>query len=481
MIADMSNKTWEKLFPATAPPSRKVLRIVVALSVVVGFFLFSHRLRNRYDDWTSSAPQDVPPERMCGVDVKLLGRYGLSGSVHYVRREIIARHTDKPLPMSTRLDIPLLDTHSVNLSHPATDQESVNNNCSEPIYVEVPIPPAPVDASHIDFAIATTADRLLVALDAFAHWASDSNARIFALIEPHQDTKKIKRKASALGIDLSIFESDAEYNSRYSSLVKLLADNLREETKWCCIMDDDTFFPSLPRLVEMLAQYDETKPYYIGGLSESDKQVAIFGIIAYGGAGMFFSRPLMEQLRDVWDDCKASMEHGDGKIAHCIYQYTTTKLTIDPGLRQLDLMGDASGFFEAARPVPVSVHHWRSWFNADMVKLSAVTLVCGTSCLLRQWRFSDGWILTNGYSVIRYSTEIPDNDISMEKTWDDMNGATDESWLYTLGPLRPKDPKKFSYRLEDVVIEDGQIRQFYIHRSGLLEGDRVLELAWRME
>jgi hypothetical protein len=473
----MSKKAWDKLFPAAAPPSRKLLRIVMSISIVVCFFLFSSRFRDRYK--LVSVKDVVTTERMCGVDVKVLGRYGLSGSVHYVRREIVARQTEKPVPMSMRLDIPLLDTHGVNLSHPATDQESVHN-CSEPLYVEVPIPPPPVDAFHLDFAVATTADRLHGALDAFAHWASDSNARIFALIEPRGDTKKIKRKASALGISLFIFESNAEYNARYSSLVKLLAENAREETQWSCIMDDDTFFPSLPRLVEMLAQYDETKPYYIGGLSESDRQVAIFGIIAYGGAGMFFSRPLMNQLRDVWDKCEAGMEHGDGKIAHCIYQYTTTKLTVDPGLRQLDLMGDASGFFEAARPVPVSVHHWRSWFNADMVKLSAVTLVCGTSCLLRQWRFADGWVLTNGYSVVHYSTEIPNDDISMEKTWDDMNGSTDESWLHTLGPLRSKDPKKSSYRLEDVVIEDGQIRQFYIHRSSL-DGDRVLELAWRLE
>lgn len=472
----MSNKTWDKLFPVKAPSSRKLWRIIGAISLVFCFFLFSHSVRNRYD-WVSV--KDVSTERMCGVDVKILGHYGLSGSVHYVRREIIARQTAKSLPMSTSLDVPLLETHSVNLSHHLMDQEFMEN-CSEPLLVEVPIPPAPVDASHIDFAIATSADRLHGALDAFAHWASDSNARIFALIEPHGNTKKIKRKASALGISLTIFESNAEYNARYSSLVKLLADNVREQTKWSCIMDDDTFFPSLPRLVEMLSQYNETKPYYIGGLSENDRQVAIFGIIAYGGAGMFFSRPLMAQLRDVWDDCQAGMEHGDGKIAHCIYQYTTTKLTVDPGLRQLDLMGDASGFFEAARPVPVSVHHWRSWFNADMVKLSAVALVCGTSCLLRQWRFSDGWILTNGYSVIHYSTEIAEDDNSMEKTWDDMNGSTDDSWLYILGPLRPRDPKKFSYRLEDVVIEDGQIRQFYIHRSRF-DGDRVLELAWRLE
>jgi hypothetical protein len=91
-------------------------------------------------------------------------------------------------------------------------------------------------------------------------------------------------------------------------------------------------------------------------MSENEAHVAIFGVIAYGGAGVFFSRPLLDQLGNVWDQCGGATEHGDGRIAQCIYQYTTTKLTIELDLYQLDLKTDAAGFFEAGRSQPLSVH-----------------------------------------------------------------------------------------------------------------------------
>jgi hypothetical protein len=149
-------------------------------------------------------------------------------------------------------------------------------------------------------------------------------------------------------------------------------------------MDDDTFFPSMARLVEFLKQFDETQPHWIGRMSENEAHVAIFGVIAYGAAGVFFSRPLLDQLGNVWDQCGGATEHGDGRIAQCIYQYTTTKLTIEPDLHQLDLKTDAAGFFEAGRSQPFSVHHWKSYFDADMVKLSAISTLCGDECVLRQ-------------------------------------------------------------------------------------------------
>jgi hypothetical protein len=478
----------EKLLHTSSSSTKKGLRYLIISSVTVCFLLFTFHLSRRYEIF---APREPLLHRTCAVDVSVLEQFRLSETVHYVRREVIASETPSITSDMAHLEAPLLDTYGFNVSQKTTDS-MIMGKCYEPITLEVPVPPAPADASHLDFGIATTAGRLYDALDAFAHWAGGSGARVFAIVEPGEDLSDVKGKASDLKISLKILESTEEYNTRYFALVKFLADSAREETQWSCIMDDDTFFPSMPRLVELLGQYDEKQPYYIGGLSESDKQISIFGIMAYGGAGIFLSRPLLNQLRDVFDECQAMEGNGDGKIAYCIYQHTTTKLTAESRLRQLDLNGDASGFFEAGRPVPVSLHHWRSWFDADMVKISAVSQVCGPSCMFRQWRFSDGWILTNGYSVIRYSQTLPEGDLSMEKTWTDINGATDWSYLHSLGPLRPKDAKKLSYRLEGVTVEnqdDDQqrvVRQYYIHRGGgstdsLSPGttDSVLELVWR--
>lgn len=469
-------RAWDRFSLGASPPGRRIVRFLIASLlgaslVLLWFKIDESRVLSRWNEY--ALPPPLSPQQRCHLDDETIEFYKLSKPVHYLRREVIARPSESKQMTRERLDIPLFDVRTPNTTDPATGKQ-VPDACSDPITVEVPIPPKRVDASHIIFGVATTYERLYDSLDGFAHWAGHSNARIFALIEPHGKLSKLRAKAQSLGIDLTIKESDIEYNSRYFSLLRLLHDNLQEGTQWGCVIDDDTFFLSMPRLVERLKSYDATKPYYVGGLSESQPQIGVFGVMGFGGAGVFLSRPLLEQLNDVHDKCQEMSGTGDRKIAHCVYQYTSTKLTVDNDLRQLDLMGDASGFFESGRQQPLSVHHWKSWYHADMVKLSAVSAVCGDSCLLLQWRFKDGWVLTNGFSVVHYSEELPDSDFSIEKTWDDHNGANQDSFLHALGPLRAKDEAKFSYRLEDAIVERGQVRQFYIHR-GLPDGDLVLE------
>ncbi|KAL1971605.1 hypothetical protein VTN31DRAFT_2226 [Thermomyces dupontii] len=488
-------------------------RWAIAFVLAACLILIASPYGRRVEIGSSFPAQSVlgptPPEKVeCHVDTNILHTYNLQEPVHYVRREIQAKWTMDDLPMSMDVDMALLNVSSAESSSDFNETDvGWNVTCAPPIQLRVPRPPPKVDASHLDFAISTTGVRLLEAMNAFGHWLGHSNARMLAVIKPGADLLAIERKANSLGINLVIIESDKDYETRYWSLVKVLADNARPETKWSVVMDDDTFFPSMTGLVDMLAQYDETQPYYIGALSENAKQIGIFGVFAFGGAGIFISRPLLTELGEVWDGCQEHTEHGDGKIAWCIYQLTDTKLTIDPGLYQMDLPGDASGFFEAGRKLPISLHHWRSWFWADMAKISSVSRACGTSCILRQWRFADDWILTNGYSVIQYSDQYNEEIAKskgkgprpMEKTWDDMNGSNDQSFYFRLAPLRPKDPGKVSYKLEDTIVEDdGSVRQIYVLRAPRDEngqkqateqeavtlqndrqGDRVIELIWR--
>ena len=151
-------------------------------------------------------------------------------------------------------------------------------------------------------------------------------------------------------------------------------------------------------------------------------------------------------------------------------------------LHQLDLHGDASGFFESGRELPLSVHHWKSWFWTPMDKLAAVSKVCGDACLLKRWRFEDGWYITNGYSVVKYGDEgdlakTKVEDLSIEKTWWDeyeWDGRYEEAF----GKIRPKDDRKASLRLEDAIVEGNRVRQIYIRRGDAERSDRVLELVW---
>jgi len=461
---------------------KRMLRFVVIFLAVAGFAtLLWPSPKHHATPLRAHSNITISSQVKCDPDADMLHRLDIKKLADYTRREIVVETNSDPLAIKQKVEQPLWDT---KLQGPFSQEtELVQDGCSisTPLTLQVPVPPKTVDASHIDFGVATTVSRLNESLDQFAHWAGYTRTRIFALIEPDETKvalQQVKIKAENMGINLFVTESEDDYLHRYFALISILEGNMREQTKWGCIIDDDTFFLSMPALVDALAEYDDTKSYYIGGLSEGLPQIAVFGMIAFGGAGVFLSRPLLTDLGTVYDECQQMTFTGDRRIANCIYQYTTTRLTVDHRLHQLDLMKDASGFFESGREAPLSVHHWKSWFTADMPKLSVISDLCGETCLLRQWQFSDGWILTNGFSVIKYSLPTEPGDIAMEMTWEPHNGATDESYLHELGPLRRKDDDKVSYQLTDALSEpNGRVTQWYILRDK--DGDKVLELSWR--
>lgn len=67
--------------------------------------------------------------------------------------------------------------------------------------------------------------------------------------------------------------------------------------------------------------------------------------------------------------------------------------------------------------------------------------------------------------------------IGMEQTWDPSDWARDQGYAFSLGPLRPKDEKKVSFRMKSAVLEGQRLRQIYVHEpdSG---SPRILEVVW---
>lgn len=464
---------------------KRLIRFGVAFLLVGAFtlFLWPPFPPSHIQAQTPSANISIASGIHCELDLGVLERLKVNKLGSYLRREVnaVTLAANQEVPMKQLLDTPLMDRKMLDPDEQLMQEQS-QADCSipHPLTVQVPLPPKSVDASHIDFGVATRADRLNDSLDQFAHWAGYTHTRIFALVEPDKHVPEVQAKADSLGINLYITESDEEYQSRYFSLVRHLASHVRDQTRWSVVIDDDTFFMSMSTLVQALEKHDHTQMIYLGGISESIPQIGAFGIMAFGGAGVFLSRPLAVELSkpEIFEQCQNMEFTGDRRISLCIYQYTPAKLTIDHRLRQLDMMGDVTGFFETGREPPLSVHHWKSWFHADMPKVASISELCGDTCLLRQWWFTDGWLLTNGFSVVKYSTDVDPFDKTMELTWESHNGAVHESYLHELGPLRPKDWNKISYLLEDAVVEDDQVRQFYIHRGGK-DGDEILELVWR--
>lgn len=461
---------------------KKVLRFAIVVLAVAGFATLLWPSSPRSTPMRVNANVTVSSDVQCDPDIEVLRKLDITKLGAYTRREIVVDMTPDPVPMRQKVDEPLLGVKPQDLPNGIAEEQQDGCSIPIPLTVKVPIPPTLADASHIDFGVATTVTRLNESLDQFSHWAAYTRTRIFALIQPDghdgELVHQVKARADEMGINLLVTVSEDNFLHRYFALIPLMEANMREQTRWACIIDDDTFFLSMPALVKALGEYDHNKSMYIGGISEGTPQIGNFGLIAFGGAGVFLSRPLMSELAVVYDECEQMTYSGDRRLGNCVYRYTTTKLTINHRLRQLDLMKDASGFFESAREPPLSVHHWKSWFQADMPSLGVVSEVCGDTCLLRQWQFSDNWFLTNGFSIVQYAFPPEANDISMEMTWEPHNGANEEFYLHELGPLRRKDEYKVSYRLADSVLEpNGRVTQWYIERDR--SGDKVIELSWR--
>ncbi|KAE8147200.1 hypothetical protein BDV25DRAFT_160882 [Aspergillus avenaceus] len=418
----------------------------------------------------------------CHVDLDLLRTHASNISAEYARLEIVVARTSNFTQFSETLDLPKLNFHPVQLYTADQIELLPKERCFTSATIQAPVASAPPNASHMIFGVATSTERLYDSLDAFAHWAAGTGAHVVAVVDEDGSVEKHKKRAKELDIRLTIVQNSDELLDRYFSLVRILYEKRDELTQWVVLIDDDTFFPSMRNLVTRMKSYDPREPQYVGALTEDMSQLHYAGHMAFGGAGIFLSVPLVKQLDAVFNNCYDFKHAGDRMIARCIYHNTLTKLTWERGLHQMDLRGDASGFYESGRSLPLSIHHWKSWFHADMVGLSKVASICGEDCLLRRWRFSkqDNWYLVNGFSVVEYSAPFPNPD-AMEQTWDDSKYQGLDPFDYSLGPLRKKDEGKISFRLREAISERErkQIRQIYVQQRKGDQKPRVIEVVWK--
>ncbi|KAI9042441.1 uncharacterized protein KD926_005519 [Aspergillus affinis] len=465
---------------------RHPVRYVVATLLLLAWLFYClPSVRHDHDQSLPSSP--IPPPATdhvpCDLDLDRLRSYGFDSSVEYARWEIVAVPSSDFRGFDDTLAVPLPTWQTVKVDATQEARRVLpREQCDPTVSIKVPVPPPRVDASHLVVGVATSLERLNDSMDAFAVWAAGTKCRIFALVDNVSSSEKTKvlKRATAMEIDLTILPSSEELLDRYFHLTRVLLRNRDENTRWGVIIDDDTFFPSMANLVKKLATYDASKPYYIGAPTENFAQMGIFSYMAYGGAGVFLSMPLLEDIDKVFDDCYEYKDMGDKRVARCIYHHTNTKLTWDRGLFQLDMRDDVSGFFEAGRPLPLSLHHWKSWFDVDVVAMHKVAAICGDDCQLRRWRISKDSFFVNGFSVVKYSEPMNDM-ISMEQTFDDSDWARDEGFAFSLGPLRPKDADKVSFRMRSAVNEGGRVRQLYVDDPPpeLNLQPRVLEVVWR--
>lgn len=452
-------------------------------------------------------------------------RYGLDVEIEYLKRYV--RFTRKPIerPSHTRLEQSFLpDSSDVDknfqvLSLSGDDRH--DEQCPSPLEVEVPGSrfPADVDLSDFIFAISTTPDRLNhpSTIDEWAYWLTNGRGRsnggklLLRLVDASDlELKNVTKRLADAGIDAEVGAWDSrikkEMAVRYLDLVPMLFSHESSSSKkWFVLCDDDTFFTAMNSLVERFKQHDHTEPLYIGTLSEDVSAVKTHGSQAYGGGGVFLSRPLASIISSVHETCKTLAKvkqsnsgwgaQGDILLRQCIYDHTNARLTQLRDLWQLDLTGDASGFYEGGLQ-PYSVHHFKGGNKVHIaypLNTTKIAHTCGEDCPYMRLVTADNFIISNGYSVAQYPEGIDFNLNQIERTFRTRGKDMGWNFDFTFSPQRPSlhnTGKKVAWELrESQNREDGSVSQVYIRRRDderwtakdgepMRIRDGIIELVW---
>lgn len=496
----------------------------------------------------SAAPQCIP-------ELEHLKKLGLTSNIKFTRRCIkpvfstAAPQSSPADPNAGGIDRdvvanltqPLLKSPPIDVNLLSCDSIADDYIPCEPFKLAVPDPyPERIGQyDHLLFAIATSSERLKIAKPHFAHWMAKSGSPLIALLtdRPNEESGQTQEDLeleqattwpalindfASAGIQLLLVRPhDPAHSVPQSHMMVILdmlahvrarrmaaseyadegADLAHNDTYWLGILDDDTFLPAIEPLAAALAAYDHTRPAYLGDLSESFAATR-FGMAAFGGAGIFLSVPLAEELEPHLSDC-LSGRGGDMQLMECVHDHTHTRLERVKGLQQQDMKGSLDGFFESGWRF-LTLHHWKSWYSAPVLDMARVALVCG-GCFLQRWRFPDfgispknrtdaiAWdsgdgmdtskaevVFTNGYSIVRYPNGAPELNL-MEGTWE---GAETKDYRWSLGPIRPKLARedKMTWRLVESVEDDksGALTQVYVFKDeeGKDAVDDVIELVW---
>lgn len=459
----------------------------------------------------------------CSVNTSYMNElaeaYDLQDGFQYLKRYVQINREPIARKSITKLNQELLPTgfKTINSNYPNNYGQET---CLEPLQVSVPQSPFPSTSNLTDFmfGVSTTFKRFNSSktspVDEWTYWLTDSKGtsnggKLVLLLLDASEAQILEAKTvlDQRGIDVDVYHSDSsmEMAVRYLTLIPTLYNHPeRPNKKWLVSCDDDTFFPSVHALVKKFEQYDPEDMLYIGTLSEDVNNVDRHGSQAFGGAGVFLSIPLAEQVTNDYDSCKTDQKiveansgwgpQGDILLRKCIYENTDVRLSVMRGLYQLDLYGDPSGFYESGIK-PISLHHFKGggWHSALPWQYTKIAHICGEDCTLMRFQTSDDFIISTSFSIAQYPQGTKFNLAQMERTF--AAAPQDKGWNldYVFDPQRPsllKTGRKISWDLQDAnVNDDNTVSQIYVRkaddwrwvdRSGepMSKNDGVIELVW---
>ncbi|GAA5971806.1 hypothetical protein JCM3765_003504 [Sporobolomyces pararoseus] len=260
--------------------------------------------------------------------------------------------------------------------------------------------------------------------------------------EKREDIEELEIVLKNRGLPCVLKQSNHErYEVRVMSMIKEMkdySDTLDRSFDWFVFGDDDTFWVDYRATLRMLSKYDPRKEWFVGAASESQEALGMFGRMAFGGAGVFASTPLLNSMANRWPECYDQFKNvfgGDEMLTRCAALakgVEKDEVTVkEPGLHQFDIPGDTTGPMQYGWPV-LSLHHYlgggwvhlfgygtnRTDFEQIQI-LQRVAPFLGGDNLFKRYVFGNGkWLLVNGYSITYFEEPLKKEDLkSMEHTW----------------------------------------------------------------
>ncbi|GAA6062722.1 hypothetical protein JCM10212_005925 [Sporobolomyces blumeae] len=368
---------------------------------------------------------------------------------------------------------------------------------------------------HMLFGIVTTTSRAKQMSKLWTNWMVPrylnepfpSCLILLSADEKQEDIQELESVLADRGLPCAIRQSSHErYEVRVMSMIvemKEYAETL-DKVDWFVFGDDDTFWVDIRAALRMLSKYDPREEWFIGTPSESHDALGMFGDMAFGGAGIFASLPLVKSMSKRWSECYEQFRNvfgGDEMLTRCaalargVAKEEVTM--VESGLHQFDIPGDTTGVLQSGFPVQ-SLHHylgggWVHLFgygtnHTDFEQIQILQKVApflGGDNMFRRYVFGDGkWLFVNGYSITYFEKPLDKEDLSrMEHTW-----YEDYSLVFDDRPGVPErhgdKPAKQTFYIDDIkILSDKTAIMTYLQADSwdehLRDDERVrLQVLW---
>lgn len=177
---------------------------------------------------------------------------------------------------------------------------------------ETPQPNFPTNLSHLAFGILGSEGGWHFRKNYIESWWRPNATRGFVYLDaaPTGDLLPWSNRSPPFRVsdDLTKFLSETGAAAPLAvrivhGIKELLRDVGDDSVRWVVIGDDDSIF-FLENLVDVVAQYDHKKHYYVGAPSEFYMSNVWFSFNqGFGGAGIVLSYPLAKVLADDMENC----------------------------------------------------------------------------------------------------------------------------------------------------------------------------------